>query len=132
MLPLSLDLVMNYNTLSGQQFRNRGGGGSEALASPPGADLGISKGGFFLLLWLAGHSQPHPLSIVFLAKGGFFRTLRTIEEPPPRSASVHVRAFVVKSINSPSTFRVTFIKAIAREDSLGSEALSPPPPPPTN
>ena len=36
-----------------------------------GADLEISKGGgFFLLLWLAGHSQPHPLSIVFLAKGG--------------------------------------------------------------
>ena len=35
-----------------------------------GADLEISKGGFFLLLWLAGHSQPYPLSIVFLAKGG--------------------------------------------------------------
>ena len=30
----TLDLVMNYNILSGQQFRNRGGGGSEALASP--------------------------------------------------------------------------------------------------
>ena len=31
---VTLDLVMNYNILSGQQFRNRGGGGSEALASP--------------------------------------------------------------------------------------------------
>ena len=57
-----------------------------------GADLEISKGGggvFFLLLWLAGHSQPHPLSIVFL--GGFFRTMRTIEKNP-RSASALVTA----------------------------------------
>ena len=37
-----------------------------------GVYLEISKGGggFFLLLWLSGHTQPHPSSIVFLAKGG--------------------------------------------------------------
>ena len=53
------------------------------------ADPEISKGeGVFLLLWLAGHFQLHSLSIVFLAKGGFFQTLRTIyRRTPPRSAS---------------------------------------------
>ena len=52
------------------------------LYTNTGEDLEFLKGGFFLLLWLAGHTQSHPLSIVFLAKGGFFRALRTIANPP--------------------------------------------------
>ena len=66
-----------------------------------GADLEISKGGFFLLLWLAGYSQPHPLSIVFLAKGGgVLLNFENNRRTPPRSASGEVYIGVSTIANS--------------------------------
>ena len=45
-------------------------GNSENSLNSRGGSRNLKGGGGVLLLWLAGHSQPHPLSIVFLAKGG--------------------------------------------------------------
>ena len=48
----------------------------------------ILKGGFFLLLLLAGHTQLHPFSIVFLAKGGgVLPNFENNRRTPPRSTS---------------------------------------------
>ena len=53
-----------------------------------GADLEILKGAsFYCCGLLATPSHIHFLLFSWQKGGGFFRTLRTIEEPPPRSAS---------------------------------------------